>query len=63
VITSGSFQEAQDFAKGKPLELIDGPELTKTIAGVQKRPILVKDISKNTLCPQCGSAMVLRTAK
>jgi restriction system protein len=64
VISSGTFtQEAQDFASGKPLELIDGPELVKVIAAMQKRPTPVRHDSKDNLCPQCGSAMVLRTAK
>jgi len=64
VISSGLFtQEAQDFAKGKPLELIDGPELTKIIADVQNRPVPKKAPLKNNRCPQCGGEMVLRTAK
>jgi restriction system protein len=39
VISSGTFtQEAQDFAKGKPIELLGGSELLNIIAEVQKPP-------------------------
>ncbi len=64
VISSGTFtQEAKDFTRGKPLELIDGSSLLKIIAEVQKAPINpIKKSIENT-CPLCGAEMVLRTAK
>jgi restriction system protein len=69
VITSGHFtREAEAFAAGKPIDLIDGPKLLTLVQGVQStsphrmapapeaRPIALA-------CPKCGSAMVVRTAK
>ncbi len=64
VISSGIFtREAQDFARGKPLELIDGTELLKIITEVQKKQGSVQHESNNILCPLCGNIMVIRTAK
>jgi restriction system protein len=64
VISSGTFtREAKDFASGKPLELIDGPELLKMISEVQKIPMPVSHALNDALCPLCGQEMVLRTAR
>lgn len=77
VITSGTFtQEAKDFARGKPLELVDGNKLMKLVADVQKSPtpgaykapdntVPQPNASNKTdnFCPLCGSEMVLRTAR
>jgi restriction system protein len=64
VISSGIFtREARTFARGKPLELIDGEGLLKMITGVQKKQMPVKSESKDILCPSCGNSMVIRTAK
>ncbi len=64
VISSGKFtQEARDFARGKPLELIDGSELLNLISEVQKEPKPISTKSDKIICPLCGSEMVLRTAK
>ena len=64
VISSGAFtQEAKDFAKGKPLELLDGPVLLNLIAEVQKTPAIHTKKADDNICPICGSKMVLRTAK
>ena len=69
VITSGTFtQEAQMFARGKALELIDGPRLVRMISGVQKSPGSVSQKTQmseddDNVCPLCGKRMVLRTAK
>ena len=64
VIASGTFtQEARDFARGKPLELLDGSELLKLIAEVQKTPMPLSNRSHDNICPLCGAEMVLRTAK
>jgi restriction system protein len=64
VISSGTFtQEAIDFAKGRPLELFDGPALQKLIADMQKAPIKQQNKADDNVCPQCGAKMVLRIAK
>ncbi len=76
VITSGTFtQEAIDFAKGNPIELVDGKELYALIGKIKNaaKPshkvtplnINMPVYNKPTpiLCPLCGSMMVLRTAK
>jgi restriction system protein len=64
VISSGTFtQEARDFASGKPLELIDGPQLVEMISSVQKTPTQAGELAQENLCPLCGSKMVLRTAQ
>lgn len=65
VVSSGTFtQEAMDFAKGKPLELIEGSGLLKLIKDVQSSPrqFNIKRSNEN-VCPLCGTEMVLRTAK
>jgi len=64
LVSSGTFtQEARDFARGKPLDLIDGPELLNIIGEVQKSPMPVSKSSVDNACPICGAEMVLRTAK
>lgn len=64
VISSGTFtQEAKDFARGKPLELLDGSVLLNLIGKVQKAPAIHIKTQDDNVCPICGSKMVLRTAK
>lgn len=64
VISSGTFtQEAMDFAKGKPLELLDGNTLQNIITEVQKGETLPRNKLDENVCPQCGAKLVLRTAK
>ncbi len=64
VISSGIFtQEARTFARGKPLELIDGTGLLRMITEVQKGQMPVQAESKDIRCPFCGNSMVIRTAK
>ena len=76
-VSSGAYTaEDQTFAKGKPLQLIDGHALLELVREVQKHPPSGLDrvghSRSNPLpipdslppqCPRCGSAMVLRTAK
>jgi restriction system protein len=71
IVTSGKFtRDAQEFAIGKPIQLINGPQLLDLIHAVQKHPVSVKranevspiDASVPT-CPNCGQSMVLRMAK
>lgn len=73
-VSSGSYTpDAMDFAKGKPIRLIDGGELAALIRQVQQAP---RDNSTSPepaerkpynspppACPRCGSPMVERTAK
>jgi restriction system protein len=67
VVTSGTFTpEARAFAKGKPMELIDGPQLFELVRGVQSHPAAAADVTlapSAPACPKCGSTMVTRTAK
>lgn len=64
VISSGTFtQEAKEFAKGKPLELIGGDELVKMMSNLKKSRIPVSHQPMAMRCPLCGRKMVIRTAK
>jgi restriction system protein len=65
VIASGHFtREAETFAVGKPMELIDGQQLLKMVRGVQIKPRIASPTSVQAqVCPKCGSKMVLRTAR
>jgi len=74
VVSSGHFtKDAIKFAKGLPIALINGEQLTKLIADVQTTKPLqtaVKPIDKPTVkssnisaCPKCASPMVKRIAK
>lgn len=77
VVTSGIFtSEAQAFAKGQNIELIDGSMLTAMIEkahGMTSNRVdsTNKNVPESTLstttakpsCPQCGSAMVKRVAR
>lgn len=67
VVTSGAFtREAEEFAKDVALELIDGDRLQAMMgdlidqdgAGHER-----DDQSEAMLCPRCGAALILRTAK
>lgn len=70
VITSGMFtQEAENFARDKPIGLIDGPALNKLITSVRnvvpERRIAMA-LEGNTLansCPKCGGELVDRVAR
>jgi restriction system protein len=80
IVTTGSFsREAQSFASGKPMRLIDGQALAKMIARVKagKTPRVSHPMVEvrseqpsespvppaEPVCPQCGAPMVLRTAR
>lgn len=72
-VTSGPFtQEAQAFAAGKNLKLIDGPQLMKLLTSVRdsspqvqrKTPRLDNPhIGTAPNCPRCGATTVKRLAK
>jgi len=66
LVTSGQFtDEAQTFADGKNIQLIDGRLLVSSIQGreaLQERPV-ISSVSSAIKCPLCNSDMILRTAK
>lgn len=76
VVTSGRFtDDAAAFAKGRNIELIDGPKLTrlirdawsaKSVAPSPVRnpvPAVPNPMSDSPGCPRCGKTMTRRTAK
>jgi restriction system protein len=75
-VSSGIYtQEALEFARGKPLDLIDGAQLATMLKRGQSAALpgsacgAVKGAGSNTeaperpKCPRCGSEMVLRRAR
>ena len=71
-VSSGRYtQEAESFANGKPIELIDGEALYKLISEVRSTKnstnafVSVEKTTNKTsiVCPKCGSSMVERVAK
>jgi restriction system protein len=66
IVTSGYFtEEARQFARGKPIKLIDGPSLIQLI-NKSRQSALNRGGERETskvICPQCGSTMALRTPK
>jgi len=72
IVTSGSFtRDAQSFAEGKPIRLVDGPQLLALVQSVQIRPAGTEPANLETggrppgppACPECDKPMVLRTAR
>ena len=65
IVTSGNFtREAQTFAEGKPIRLVDGPQLLALVQSVQTRPAGTEpETAEAPACPECGKPMVLRTAR
>jgi len=71
IVTSGRFtSDAQSFAQGKPIRLVDGPRLLKLVKKVQDRGHESSAPSPTTagpdtplFCPVCGKVMILRTAR
>ena len=62
VVCSGAYtKDAIEFAKGKPIELIDGLRLRSLIGSIQKTENISVSNDK-PLCPKCNSLMVLRKA-
>lgn len=61
IVTGGAFTEdAQAFARGKTIELVDGPKLEKLLSYARGEEGAQ---AEEAGCPKCGAAMVLRTAK
>jgi restriction system protein len=65
IVTSGTFtRDAQSFAEGKPIRLVDGPQLLALVQSVQTRPAGTESETAETpACPECGKPMMLRTAR
>lgn len=69
IVTTGGFTaEAQAFAKGNPITLIDGAKLWAMVAAVQAEPSTAKVVPAAIApatpeCPRCGGEMVRRKAK
>ncbi|MDW7712493.1 MAG: restriction endonuclease [Deferrisomatales bacterium] len=74
VVTSGTFtSDAQDFAAGRNIELVDGVGLSVMLKrGRSAAPVVAGDeaasrtsVSENAppLCPRCNTSMVRRVAK
>lgn len=71
VVTSGKFTaEAEKFAAGKPIQLVDGPRLLELVKQVQTgkshspEPMTVKtDAYAPPFCPFCGITMVIRVSR
>lgn len=67
VVTSGVFtEEARRFAEGREIKLIGGDQLLTMIRDTQSAPAASRgnrEASAAPACPQCGSTMVLRTAR
>lgn len=71
IVTTGTFtRDARDFAAGKPICLVAGPQLLALVQSVQsKRPELEAATTSapaepaTPTCPQCGKPMVQRTAR
>jgi restriction system protein len=67
ISTSGFTSEAQAFAAGQPIELLDGrafATLTRSAnnQSIEREPSLIADAQAPN-CPQCGCQMVQRTAR
>jgi restriction system protein len=64
IVTSGNFSaDAERFAHGKEIELVDGTRLLELVADVQNEQQSQKPKALSKTCPRCGKQMVLRTAK
>lgn len=78
VVTCGRFtRDAEDFADGKPIELVDGPALWELVKSVQVDAVPAPKLPQPSAptaapptvgavalsCPECGSPMVLKTAR
>lgn len=71
-VTSGTYtRDAIAFAKGKPIQLIDGSELVKLVGNVQSSMQIAgrnmdaesRVESTGPSCPVCGGEMIRRVAK
>ena len=69
IVTSGKFTaEAESFAHGKPIQLVDGPRLLQLVKQAQvglpaSSAIAPAESDAPPFCPFCGKAMVIRTSR
>lgn len=76
VVTSGRFtNDAKAFAEGRNVQLVDGPQLfamikhaKQSLKTTAQQPASKPQVAQQTVatepaCPQCGAAMVKRTAR
>jgi restriction system protein len=66
VATTNFTSDAIDFARGKPIELINAKKLLVLLRDVQRSHNIAESIPSNREapeCPQCRSMMVLRIAR
>ena len=64
VVTSGEFtQPARNFARNSNIQLVNGSELHTMIRGAKKTDMHRNDTSSSPVCNNCGSSMVIRTAR
>jgi restriction system protein len=66
LVTTGTFTpDALAFAKGKPIELVDGSRLAEMVRSVHSAATQPADITVGLepSCPQCQGPMVRRTAQ
>ncbi len=62
-VTTGTFTpDAAEFARGKPLELVDGTRLAALVAGLQPNKTIPAETAA-LVCPKCGGEMARRLAK
>ncbi len=69
VVTAGSFtREAEEFANGVAMELVDGDQLQNMMQGLPVHQASSAERGRDSAtdgmpCPHCGSELVLRKAK
>lgn len=72
IVTGGFTKEAVEWAKGQPIELVDGFTLIERLKSLDHAPAesnaVEEDASTRSApdvesCPQCGGSLVIRTAK
>jgi len=70
LVSTGNFTNAaKSFAEGKPIELVNGDKLAKLVHNAKTTSLVEYAVPENPastqvpICPKCGRAMVLRTAK
>ena len=70
IVTTGKFtRDAQSFAEGKPIRLIDGSQLLALVQSVQNHPadapnkLAQASESQTPTCPTCSKPMILRTSR
>ena len=63
IVTTGNFtREARSFASGKPIQLVEAPQLLALVQSVQPRAA-APTVATPPACPECGKPMVTRTAR